>query len=205
MAGVTVFTHVSHGAPAFVHHPTHPIPRAPPAHHFLRVPDVIRHPTPGGRGSPPLRGVGRCSELSDVGSNPSVTAQSAVTAPLSGEPREWVRCADVVHYPTPGGRGSPPLRCVGGRGAAHRRRPTVRRSLQKGPVRGPVLFALKCPRAFQAFFHGQIAQQRAGKPTPSRSLGKEQTMSAPVGGHWSRLRMTSIWKRSTESMYCSPG
>ena len=111
--------------------------------------------------------------------NPSVTAQSAVTAPLSGEPR-W-------------------------RGAAHRRRPTVRRSLQKGPVRGPVLFALKCPRAFQPFFHGQIAQQRAGKPTPSRSLGKEQMIIAPVGGHWSRLRMTSIWKRSTSRMYCSPG
>ena len=46
--------------------------------------DVVLHPTPGGRGSPPLRWASashpRCT-------NPSVTALRAVTAPLSGEPR----------------------------------------------------------------------------------------------------------------------
>ena len=54
-----------------------------PAHHFIRASDVDRRPTPGGRGSQPLRWASashpRCR-------NPSVTAHRAATAPLSGEP-----------------------------------------------------------------------------------------------------------------------
>ena len=44
-----------------VHRPTHPIPRAQPAHHFYGRTHVIRPPTPGGRGSPPLRRSGKAS------------------------------------------------------------------------------------------------------------------------------------------------
>ena len=33
------------------------IPRAQPAHHFIRASEVVRRPRPGGRGSPPLRWV----------------------------------------------------------------------------------------------------------------------------------------------------
>ena len=36
-AGVTDCTRVSHGAPAFIHRPTYAIPRAQPAHHFIRA------------------------------------------------------------------------------------------------------------------------------------------------------------------------
>ena len=47
--------------PPRVYHPTYPIPRAQPAHHFYGRTHVIRPPTPGGRGSPPLRCVGKAS------------------------------------------------------------------------------------------------------------------------------------------------
>ncbi len=149
--------------------------------------DVIRHPTPGGRGSPPLRGL---------------------------------RLSPTLHQPLSHGakrRDSSPFRGAEGVGAARRRRPSslVGRALKPAPTRaskrakrtgprtGP--FCAEAPAGVSGLFHGQIAQQRAGKPTPSRSLGKEQMIIAPVGGHWSRLRMTSIWKRSTSRMYCSPG
>ena len=49
--------------------------------------DVILHPRPGGRGSPPLRLRGKHPHLTHVGINPSVAAQCAATAPLLGEPR----------------------------------------------------------------------------------------------------------------------
>ena len=43
--------------PPFIHHPAYAIPRAQPAHHLGRASGVVRHPAPGGRGSPPLRAV----------------------------------------------------------------------------------------------------------------------------------------------------
>ena len=53
--GVTACNRVSHGAHGKVHRPTYHIPRAPPAHHLGGRTHVVRQPTPGGRGSPPLR------------------------------------------------------------------------------------------------------------------------------------------------------
>ena len=47
--------------PPRVYHPTYPIPRAQPAHHFYGRTHVIRPPTPGGRGSHPLRRSGKAS------------------------------------------------------------------------------------------------------------------------------------------------
>ena len=55
---------------------------------------VVLHPTPGGRGSPPLRWA---SASHPPCTNPSVTAQSAVTAPLSGEPRAWEEVVTLAH------------------------------------------------------------------------------------------------------------
>ena len=46
-----------HGAPAFVYYPTHAISRAQPAHHCYGRTKVVLQPAPGGRGSPPLRGI----------------------------------------------------------------------------------------------------------------------------------------------------
>src|SRR5262249_2318358 len=40
--------------------------------------------------------------------------------------------------------------------------------------------------------HGRIANARAGKPSPSLTLGHVTTISAPVAGTLSRLVMTSI-------------
>ena len=54
-------------------------------------------PRPGGRGSPPLRWA---SALHPPCPNPSVTAQSAATAPLSGEPRGGWKFAAFTHLLT---------------------------------------------------------------------------------------------------------
>ena len=43
-----------------------------------------------------------------------------------------------------------------------------------------------------AYATGQTAKTRAGYPTPSRTLGKVQKMTAPVAGSSSRWSMTSI-------------
>ena len=47
--------------------------------------------------------------------------------------------------------------------------------------------------ALCAYAAGQTAKTRAGYPTPSRTLGKVQKMTAPVAGSSSRWSMTSIW------------
>ena len=57
IVSVTNCTHVPYGAPNSVYHFMYHIPRAQPAHHFYVRTDAVRHPTPGGRGSPPIRGV----------------------------------------------------------------------------------------------------------------------------------------------------
>ena len=92
-------------------HPRHPrrIRLRPPPHasksrgHSPRTisfgrTQVVRPPTPGGRGNPPLRWVERHPHLTHAALNPSVTAQSAATAPLSGEPM-GVRSTHVVRRP----------------------------------------------------------------------------------------------------------
>ncbi len=48
---------VTHGAYVSVHIPTYPIPRAQPAHHFVRATGVVRRPKAGRRGRRPLRAV----------------------------------------------------------------------------------------------------------------------------------------------------
>ena len=139
---------VTHGAYVSVHIPTYPIPRAQPAHHFVRATGVVRRPKAGRRGRRPLRAVcllyvaaynvraqsahhflraqsrypsshaGRAWKpaptaylhLTHAGTNPSVTPQCGATAPLSGEPMEWVRRTHVIRSPTPGGLPRPPLR-----------------------------------------------------------------------------------------------
>lgn len=40
---------------------------------------------------------------------------------------------------------------------------------------------------------GRIAKQRAGKPDPAISLGKDATIKAPVAGTLSRFARNSIW------------
>ncbi len=75
-------THVPHGAPASVHRPAYHIPRAQPAHHFTRESDVVRRPRPGGRGSPPLRGVGKVSVCNRR--RPSTEGGASRTPPLTG-------------------------------------------------------------------------------------------------------------------------
>ena len=98
--GVTVCNCVSTGAYGNVRFHTYSIPRAQPAHRFVWASDVVLHPRPGGRGSPPLRCEVRWL-MGDVitphppCTNPSVTAQSAATAPLSGEPRGGRRFAPL--------------------------------------------------------------------------------------------------------------
>ena len=169
---------------------------AQPAHHFIRASDVILHPRPGGRGSPPLRWVGKVSacnrrrpssggrgvgDAAPYGLCVWVGVSINHSCPPSGAELDVAgrrdqlhprlpRCAclasiaqrmrfrghsprtfdtgapGVVLPPTPGGRGSPPLRVV--------------RNAQKGPVCGPVLFALKCPRAFQAVFFTSTAHPK---------------------------------------------
>ena len=52
---------------------------------------------------------------------------------------------------------------------------------------------------------GTIANALAGYPTPSFIFGKAVTIREPVAGTWSRFLITSIWKRSTLRIYCSPG
>ena len=47
--------------------------------------------------------------------------------------------------------------------------------------------------ALCAYAAGQTVKTRAGYPTPSRTLGKVQKMTAPVAGSSSRWSMTSIW------------
>ena len=93
---VTACTHVTHGAPASVHRPTHPISRAQPAHHWYgrggwlaRATHVIRHPAQGAARTPP----------------PTAGARHTLL-------RVGQRASDVVRSPTPGGRGSPPIRGV---------------------------------------------------------------------------------------------
>ena len=54
---VTACNRVSYGAHGDVRRPAYSIPRAQPAHHLYGRTDVFRPPTPGGRGSPPLRWV----------------------------------------------------------------------------------------------------------------------------------------------------
>ena len=93
--GVADFAHDTKGAHAFVHNPAYPIPLAQPAHLFYGRTNVIRSPTPGGRGSPPIRGASHPRR-----SNPSVTALWAATAPLSGEPRGGVQRTHVIRSPT---------------------------------------------------------------------------------------------------------
>ena len=76
-------------APAFpsvlllrVHHSTHPIPRAPPAHLWHGRTHVVRPPTPGGRGSPPLRRVWKVSACNRR--RPSTKGGASGTPPLTG-------------------------------------------------------------------------------------------------------------------------
>ena len=78
-----------------VHSPARPIPRAPPAHHFVRANrcSPLSHAGRAWKPSPTER-VGRWVDTY-AALNPSVTAQSAATAPLSGEPGGGVRSSGI--------------------------------------------------------------------------------------------------------------
>ena len=95
-------------------HPRHPrranlasttprmqIPRAQPAHHFVRA--HLCRPSSQPRAGVEARPYGGMGLTGNVGTphprctNPSVTAQSAATAPLSGEPRSGWRFAAFAH------------------------------------------------------------------------------------------------------------
>ena len=121
--------------PLCVHNPTYEIPRAQPAHHFMRAPDVVLHPRPGGRGSPPLRWVRTVSASHPRRPQPlSHGAKRRDTSPFRGA-EGWEEVygdgasvyhdADTYVYlpPVRGGvLDAPPLRdCRGGVGATVRR------------------------------------------------------------------------------------
>ena len=52
----------------------------------------------------------------------------------------------------------------------------VVRSVQKGPVCGPVLFALKCPRAFQAGFYEYSSPEKARMETRAAATAAMASM-----------------------------
>ena len=108
-----------------------------PVHHWYGRANVAFPPTPGGRGRPPLRRIGR------------VGAQNA-TSPVDRR-REWVgrasRVSHATRHPTQGASRTPPLTVVARRRYQHRNKrmrkcrkppPTL-----KGEPRGG-----RCPRAF---------------------------------------------------------
>ena len=103
---------------------------------------VVRRPTPGGRGSPPLRWVG------------SVYGQRGCGAPTSASTPQSRRKAPrqlPFQGSRKGGCGAPASPGHPRRAGVEARPYGARASTtQKGPVLGPVLFALKCPWAFQA-------------------------------------------------------
>ena len=110
--------------PPRVRHPTNAISRAQPAHHFIRASEVICRPRPGGRGSPPLRRVGRFRRATGVVRRPkagrrgrrplrAVCILHAVAYNVRAPPAyHFVRASEVVRRPRPGGRGSPPLQGI---------------------------------------------------------------------------------------------
>ena len=127
-----------------VYHPTNPIPRAQPAHHFVRA-NRCYPSSQAGRAwkpAPTLGGEGECVQPpSSVirrkgrrGRRPlrwfAYFTLRHVTQGRSPRTISDGR-SDVVRRPTPGGRGSPPLRWV--------------RNAQKGPVCGPVLLCAEMP------------------------------------------------------------
>ena len=86
--------------------------------------DVSNHPTPGGRGSPPLRGewgtfrrgtgVVRRPKAGRRGRRPlrAVCLLQVAAFDVRAQPaRLWYGRTEAVLHPRPGGRGSPPLRC----------------------------------------------------------------------------------------------
>ena len=77
-----------------VHRPTYPIPRAQPAHYLCGHPTFSVHRRRAGVEARPYGGH---PHLTHVGTNPSVTALRAATAPLSGEPRRGRRFAAFTH------------------------------------------------------------------------------------------------------------
>ena len=88
--GVAECNRVSYGAPAFVFCPTYAISRAQPAHHWRDAPGR-RRPSSGARGVEDAAPYGGCATNADA-------------CRVTGVRR--------VLHPTPGGRGSPPLRWV---------------------------------------------------------------------------------------------
>ena len=94
---------------------------------LVRASEVVHHPRPGGRGSPPLRWGGwvdwqRYYVAPTLHQPLSHGAKRRDSSPFRGA-EGWVRARRLAGQPTPGGRGGPPLRRA------------------KGPVRGPVLFS----------------------------------------------------------------
>ena len=151
MPGVTDCTRVYHGAPASVHNPTYAIPRAQPAHHFVRAwGNRIRHVVCRSVRLAPAR-KGRRPRHPAVAEPPGWVRRTrsawptaptfpTVCPPSSTTPRMQFRGRSprtisygrtgVVLHPRPGGRGSPPLQCEWGmfrRGTGVIRRPKAGR------------------------------------------------------------------------------
>ena len=142
-----------------VHHPTNPIPRAQPAHHFVRA-NRCYPSSQAGRAwkpAPTLGGEGECVQP------PSSVIRRK--GRRGRRPLRWFAYFTLRHVTQ--GRsprtilyGCPRLSFIPGRAGVEDKPLRVVRNAQKGPVCGPVLFALKCPRAFQAVFFTSTAHPR---------------------------------------------
>ena len=150
MPGVTDCTRVYNGAPASVHNLTYAIPRAQPAHHLWGVGNhICCHTRCSVRLAPTVRGgVLDAPWLRDCRAALDAPAQRDQTHPRhqrcarlasttqrmksrGHSPRTFFTGAPTLFIPpTPGGRGSPPLRRVGA-SASHPRR---HQPLSHGPL-----------------------------------------------------------------------